>query len=62
MDDHIQLVEGALQPHSVLEVYHHDTAVCVEGYQLIGATRLNQGIIDSYYVEGANLMACFSVG
>ena len=54
MDDHTQLGEHVLQPHSVLEIYH--TAVCVGGK---GDTSLDQLLlfwytqgIDGNYVDG----------
>ena len=59
VDDHIELMEDALQPHSVLEVYH--TNGCVGGWRdsyQFGATsafwQYTCGI-DSYYVDGVSL-------
>ena len=53
MDDHTQLGEDVLQPHSVLEVYH--TAVCVWEDKGIPVSAflgyvLDYGGIDSYYM------------
>ena len=49
MEHHIPLMEGVLQPHSVLEVYH--TAVW-EGGRIRGYNAFSFGLsdIDSYYI------------
>ena len=61
MDDHIQLKEDALQPHSVLEVYQIASQVCgrIRGYQFGGTSAFyaydSDRDLDSNYVNGISL-------